>query len=174
MIKLGQPSNPTPGSLKWLVTAPCSKLHSLTSLCTKKAVHGKRMIMTEDAASRQRLCQALCFHGARFPRFVATFLSVYGAPWKCTGTERPLLVFNKKAQITLSISDLGQLNWLRGQDLNLGPSGYEPDELPGCSTPRSRGLNNAPGFPLRKRFRRNSLNKKEKRPDTTPVSFNEN
>ena len=24
----------------------------------------------------------------------------------------------------------------RGQDLNLRPSGYEPDELPDCSTPR--------------------------------------
>ncbi len=26
---------------------------------------------------------------------------------------------------------------LRGQDLNLRPSGYEPDELPGCSTPQN-------------------------------------
>ncbi len=26
--------------------------------------------------------------------------------------------------------------WWRGKDLNLRPSGYEPDELPDCSTPR--------------------------------------
>ena len=28
------------------------------------------------------------------------------------------------------------MSWLRGLDLNQRPSGYEPDELPGCSTPR--------------------------------------
>ena len=26
-------------------------------------------------------------------------------------------------------------NWLRGLDLNQRPLGYEPNELPGCSTP---------------------------------------
>tara|TARA_R100000027_G_scaffold2734_9_gene2745 strand:- start:51636 stop:51803 length:168 start_codon:yes stop_codon:yes gene_type:complete len=26
------------------------------------------------------------------------------------------------------------LHWVQGLDSNQGPSGYEPDELPGCST----------------------------------------
>src|SRR5699024_1019517 len=41
---------------------------------------------------------------------------------------------NKKA---LSAKTDKALNiWLRGPDLNQRPSGYEPDELPDCSTPR--------------------------------------
>jgi hypothetical protein len=30
--------------------------------------------------------------------------------------------------------------WLRGLDLNQRPSGYEPDELPDCSTPRHQWI----------------------------------
>ena len=32
----------------------------------------------------------------------------------------------------------GLFRLLRGEDLNLRPSGYEPDELPGCSTARQK------------------------------------
>jgi hypothetical protein len=40
------------------------------------------------------------------------------------------------SEIRFYVCIFGLMLWLRGPDLNRRPSGYEPDELPGCSTPR--------------------------------------
>src|SRR5437870_8778463 len=37
-----------------------------------------------------------------------------------------------------------RFRWWRGRDLNPRPSGYEPDELPDCSTPRRTAQDNRP------------------------------
>ena len=49
------------------------------------------------------------------------------------GIIRQILTGKRKSRTALD--GTGSI-WLRGKDLNLRPSGYEPDELPSCSTPR--------------------------------------
>ena len=50
------------------------------------------------------------------------------------GICRGILRRAAKSRPTRAGSDLRISEW-RGEDLNLRPSGYEPDELPDCSTP---------------------------------------
>jgi hypothetical protein len=39
--------------------------------------------------------------------------------------------------------------WLRGVDLNHRPLGYEPNELPGCSTPQIKNISGVTGGQMR-------------------------
>ena len=51
-----------------------------------------------------------------------------------------------------AICHRGSKSWLRGLDLNQRPSGYEPDELPGCSTPRDENTWDINSLQIEKRF----------------------
>lgn len=61
-----------------------------------------------------------------------------GRPRRCSSSgRRP----GKRRRPGSSRNQAFFVTLLRGEDLNLRPSGYEPDELPGCSTARRVRLN---------------------------------
>jgi hypothetical protein len=60
---------------------------------------------------------------------------VWQGPSRLATTALSARAFDEETALVLGAAVLGLV---AGQDLNLRPSGYEPDELPGCSTPRRR------------------------------------
>ena len=59
------------------------------------------------------------------------------------GSLKIQIILDRSGQKTKNLRNLATTEtgkWLRGPDLNQRPSGYEPDELPDCSTPRSTEL----------------------------------
>ena len=67
-------------------------------------------------------------------------LSILYSYNKTSASKNLRTICNRKFQRNFLLHkkrlDMHQVFELRGPDLNQQPSGYEPDELPGCSTPR--------------------------------------
>ena len=53
---------------------------------------------------------------------------------------RPFSPYALELEAPGTLAIPGALLWLRGLDLNQRPLGYEPNELPDCSTPRCHRL----------------------------------
>ena len=112
--------------------APMStSLASITKTLTKHTAHTSELRPSQPAAP---------FLGQRLRAVDGTWIERTTTFGRGVGAARatscqPRVNEQKERHLASSLS--ARLRWLRGPDLNRRPSGYEPDELPDCSTPRA-------------------------------------
>ena len=109
-----------------LVAAPSGPDIATDAIKAIRSLIKQIVLVPDDAASNRHLVD---LHGDL--ALILTFASARG---RLPSQRLSRLALAGGAKSVLGIL-WGRPGWLRGQDLNLWPSGYEPDELPGCSTP---------------------------------------
>ena len=76
----------------------------------------------------------------RLPQIAEKLVEARGFEPLTSGLQSP-----RSAKLSYAPSDKHYEGWLRGRDLNPRPLGYEPNELPDCSTPRQFQKRGGPG-----------------------------
>ena len=129
----------TSGRSPWPVASPCCGLPPLSDRFTPPIYIRVQGHLRAGILPGMNLLVFRQFPGAQYlvclQSFAELFKPLHGEDVRGRLAGNRL----KKKGLTRGGKALG--NWLRGWDLNPRPSGYEPDELPGCSTPRSRMFN---------------------------------